>query len=282
MCHAAPSLLGAVGAVQGPAPEQRRQGVGLLDEEPTDAVDPVLEPGGRPGDAERGEHAVASLDGCGDTGEPGLELVHGGRVALPADRRELGGERLAGGDRAGRAALEPAGRDGQHVEGVEHLAQRRAVRGYVDLVPVARRQQERRLDLGDVHDVLAATYPEVDGLAGLLADGLQDRPGQPGDLRPGVVQRGVQREQRTGDVAAGGVALDELGALEGGQQPGGRGAGQAGLVAELGEAQRLVGAHDQVDQRGGAVDRLGACRGGARSSGPRVTTLFHDVEPTST
>ena len=123
-------------------------------------------------------------------------------------------QRLAGGDGAVGAPLEPAGRDGQHVEGVEHLAERRAVRGYVDLVPVARRQQEGRLDLGDVHDVLAAAHAEVDGLAGLLADGLQDRPGQAGDLRPRVVQRGVQREQRTGDVPAGGVALDELGALQ--------------------------------------------------------------------
>ena len=88
-----------------------------------------------------------------------------------------------------------------------------------------------RVDLGDVHDGVAAGHAEVHGLAGLLAELLEDRAGQPGELRPGVVQRGVQREQRAGDVAAGAVALDELGALEGGQQARGRGAGRPGLVA---------------------------------------------------
>ena len=38
------------------------------------------------------DHAVLALDGGGDRGQPGLELVDGGGVARAADRLELGGE----------------------------------------------------------------------------------------------------------------------------------------------------------------------------------------------
>src|SRR6185312_13329762 len=158
-----------------------------------------------------------------DRGEPGLELVHGGGETLPANDGQLGGERVAGGQGLLGAALEASGGDGQAAERVEHLAQRGAVRGYVDEVPVARREQVGRLHLRDVHDVVTAGDPEVDGLTGLLADGLEHRAGEPGDLRPRVVHRRVQREQGPGDVPAAGVALDQLGALEGGQEAGGGG-----------------------------------------------------------
>ena len=64
------------------------------------------------------------------------------------------------------------------------------------------------------------------------------------------------------------VTVDELGALQRREQPGRGGPGEAGLVAQLGEAGRVVGAHDEVDEGRGAVDRLraSACRRAAHGN----------------
>ena len=98
------------------------------------------------------------------------------------------------------------------------------------------------------------------GLVGLLADRLQRRAGQPDQVLPRVVPGGVQPEQAAGDVAAVVVALEQLGALEGGEHPRRRGLGQVAGLLEVREGERLVGLDDRGDQQGGAVDRLGAAR----------------------
>ena len=75
-------------------------------------VDPVLEPGGGPGDADGGDHAVRrAATGAAIAVEAGLELVDGGGVAACAgSSSSSAAQRLARGDRAVGAPLEPAGR----------------------------------------------------------------------------------------------------------------------------------------------------------------------------
>ena len=50
--------------------------------------------------------------------------------------------------------------------------------------------------------------------------------------------------------------IDEIGALQGGQDPRGGGAGQAGRVGQIGEGRGLVGPDHTRQQISGAIDRL--------------------------
>ena len=120
------------------------------------------------------------------------------RVRAPSRRSVVGVDDGGVGE-----PLEPGLRDRQRAPRVEDLAERGGVRRHLDLGPVAGAEQEARVDLGDLDDLLAAGHREVHGLVGLLADPLHGRPGQPDQLLPRVVPGGVQPEQAARDVGAG-------------------------------------------------------------------------------
>jgi hypothetical protein len=72
------------------------------------------------------------------------------------------------------------------------------------------------------------------------------------------VTGGVEREQRTAAVGARRVALEQMVVLERGKQARRCRAGQAGVLEQCGEADRLVGLDDERQQLRGAVDSLRA------------------------
>ena len=138
-----------------------------------------------------------SEDRGGHTGEPDLELVEGDREASGARLLEvllqvLGGAKALVGD-----LFQGSVRELEHLPGQQHLAQCRAVRRDLDVGPVARPEQEGRVDLVDVGDPAAVGHGEVHGLAGVLADRLEHRPGQAGHLRR--CGRAARRTARTAD-----------------------------------------------------------------------------------
>ena len=232
-------------------------------------VDPVLEPGGGPGDAEGGEHAVrVRSTGAAIAGEPDLELVDGGgEAAAGGPSAQLGARARRGSvDGRGRCGARggPAG-SGQRAVGVEHLAQRGAVRGHVDLVPVARRRAGRSTRPGRCarrrrRGRRRGARSRRSRSPTVSSTGRASR----AICGHGSCTRGVQREQRPGDVRRRPASRSTSSVRS-------RAASRREVVdrarpvssLELGEAQRLVGAHDQVDQRGGAVDGLRARRCGA-------------------
>src|SRR5882757_7464520 len=92
----------------------------------------VVDAGGGPGHGDRGhDRPVDTADRSGDRGQPQLQLVErrGPAAAAYLDQRVV---ELCPVDRGVRgAALEVALRQRERAEGVEHLAQRRAVGRYV-------------------------------------------------------------------------------------------------------------------------------------------------------
>ena len=152
---------------------------------------------------------------------------------------ELGGEGPRRGDGVRRTTGERAGRRRHRAERVEQLADRRAVRGHVDVQPVHRAEDVPAVDLGDLQDLLAVGDGQVDRLAGQLAQALHRGPGQVGQVAEPVVPHREGREHGAGPEPSGAVALDQLVALEGLQQARGGRAGQADLVDQGGEAARL-------------------------------------------
>ena len=114
------------------------------------------------------------------------------------------------------------------------------------------------VDLGDLHDLVAAGDGQVDGLRGLLADPLHGRAGQADQLLPRVVAGGVEPEQAAGDVRTVAVALQKAAPLEGREHPRGRGLREPAGLLQVGEGHRVVGADDRRDEVGCAVDGTGA------------------------
>src|SRR5690349_10020362 len=106
--------------------QQLRQLLGVVDQQPPELGDPLLQPRGRPGDAEGGDDLTAgAAHGYGDTAQADLQLVDGDRPAAPQHLAELPGELVTVGDAVRGQLIEPALGQGQAAMGVEDLAQRR-------------------------------------------------------------------------------------------------------------------------------------------------------------
>ena len=181
------------------------------------------------------------------------------RMRTPSRRRSARSARVAGVSRS----RSPGGRS-RASQARKTLPRAEVWAGHVDLGPVAGAEEVGGVDLRDLHDAVAAGDAEVHGLAGGLADLLHHGPGEPDELLPRVVARGVEPEEPARDVGPGGVALEQPGALERGEHPRGRRLRQAARVLEVGERHRLVGVDDRGDQVRGAVQRTRA--GGGRRS----------------
>ncbi len=97
---------------------------------------------------------------------------------------------------SGRAPRQRAGGHRHGAEGVEELADRRAVRGHVDVQPVHRAEHVPSVDLGDLDDLGAVRHGQVDRLAGQLTQPLERGPGQLGQVAQPVVADGERREDR--------------------------------------------------------------------------------------
>ena len=134
--------------------------------------------------------------GYGDTGQPDLELVAGDRPAALAGADAVAAQLLRLDQGVVGEPLQPALGRRQRAPGVEHLAERRGVGRHVDLGPVAGAEQVAGVDLGDLHDLLAAGDREVHGLAGLLADRAPWPGGRAGPAPP--TGRAARRTARTG------------------------------------------------------------------------------------
>ena len=172
--------------------QQRRQAAELGDQEVAEPGDAVLvDAVRRPGDRDGGDDgAVDGPDGGADGGEPQLQLVERRRPAAPAHLDE-GVVELGAVHRGVRgAALQVALRQRQRPEGVEHLAQRRAVRGHVDADPVRGADQVAAVDLVDLDERAAARHGEVHRLPRQLRQVLHRRAGQ---LRRGRAARWAGR-----------------------------------------------------------------------------------------
>ena len=242
-----------------PAPaEQPRQLLRVFLQQLTELVEPALEPRRGAGDPDGGDHVlVRPEDRGGDTGEPDLELVPRGGVSAGAHLGQVDLEVVPAAQGVPGRRLEPVARPRHHVPGEEDLAERRAVRWDLDLGPVARAEQEGRVDLRNVVDPGAVGDSEVHVLASAGPDPLEHRLRQAGQLGTAVVAGGVEHEQRPADVLPRRAALDQAVVLQRRQQPGRGRAGQSGGLGHLGEGHGVVGLHDVGEQAGSAVDRLG-------------------------
>ena len=120
----------------------------------------------------------------------------------------------------------------------------------LDLGPVPGAEQEARVDLGHLHHPVAAGHVEAHGLVRVLADRLHGGRARCTSSSHGVVPRRTAR-RGAGDVGAGGVALEQPGALEGGQHPRGGRLRQAGGLLQVGEV-RGASARTTVETRSAA------------------------------
>src|SRR5207342_2708227 len=124
--------------------------------QPTHLVHPALETLCGSGDPEGGDDvAVPAPDRHGDTAQADLELVDGDRPAAAPGPRELSLQRDAVDDGLRGQPLEAAARSRQRGVGVEHLAECRGMRRYVDLGPVAGAEHVLAVDLADLDHPVA-------------------------------------------------------------------------------------------------------------------------------
>jgi hypothetical protein len=140
------------------------------------------------------------------------------------------------------------------------------VRRHGHVQPVGEPEQIAGVDLGDLHDLVAARHGEVDRLPGSLADLVERRLRDVEQVLRGVVLGGVDGEQRAGAEQARPVAAHQPVALQRVQQSGSGGLRQAQLVHQRGERAGLAGLHDDSEQRRRPVHRLTPRRHGHAAS----------------
>ena len=240
--------------------QQRGQGAQLGDQEIAEAGDAVVvDAAGRSGDRDGGDdRAVDGPDRGADRTEPQLQLVQR-RGPAPASHLDEEVVELGAVHRRVRGApLRVPGRHRQRAERVEHLAQRRAVRGDVHADPVRRTDQVAAVHLVDLHELAATRDGEVHGLARQLRQVLHGGPGEFAEVVQRAGPGGVQGEQRARPEGSGPVPMDEPAALQRLQEPRGRGLREAELVHERAEGARRPGLDDQAEQGAGAFDGLAA------------------------
>ena len=257
------------------AQQRGRAASAVLGQQPTELVEPVLEPAGGSRDAERRRprRRRGPRTGAATPVEPDLELVDGDRVAAACGRARASRSSAARvGDACGGAAAR-AGRSGSSTARRRRRTPCRAPSSAAGRRPGS----SRGCRAGSVESTWATcttrsprATPRLHGLAGVARRRAPASGGRAGPARrQRVVPGGVQPEQRAGDVAAG-RRRARAGSVRSRAASRREVVDLASPVASLRGRRSVSGSSARttvVDQRGGAVDRLGAAsRGGARSS----------------